>query len=241
MAAAQNCHFLFVSGLSGSGKTTLGEALKKESGYVHFNVDVWAFGGDPIEQSDAVPNAEMMKNIDPEVKSSFDNMIANGFGKISKGEAVPMEVWSNFFSRLCPVVSKAREENVGKNMIVSFSVYLRSVRDYIRQQLGPELKFVVLNPSIEKVGERKVQHLKNTATARGMTLGQFLKSLTPGSENQPDLEDNVIAEMLTQQAKAGAVGFEAAAEDEPNTLAVGDMTVPEIHQAVLEFTSGDKQ
>jgi hypothetical protein len=95
---------------------------------------------------------------------------------------------------------------------------------------------VVLNPSIEKVGFRKVQHLKNTAEARGQTLFQFLKSFhPPGSEDTPDLSEEVIVGMLTEQARAGLVGFEPADEAETRTLAIGDMEVADVHKAVVEF------
>jgi len=105
---------------------------------------------------------------------------------------------------------------------------------------------VVLNPSIDKVGSRKVRHLKNTAEGRGQTLSQFLKSFHPGSEDTPDLSEEVITQMLTDQARAGLVGFEpagasagadAGASTEPRTLAIGDMEAAEVHQAVLDFAN----
>jgi hypothetical protein len=174
--------FLFVSGLSGSGKTTLGESLKTKSSFVHFNVDVWAFGGDPVLESEAVPGPDMMKKMNPDTKAAFDAMAAGGFKRLAAGEETEWGAWEGFFSRLCPAVIAARAKcGPSQNFVVTFSVYLRSVRDYLRKQLGDELAFVVLNPSIENVGLRKVQHLRNTASGRGQTLSQFLLSFHPGS------------------------------------------------------------
>jgi gluconate kinase len=236
--ATHNGKLLFVSGLSGSGKTTLGELLKKEDQFVHFNVDVWAFGGNPVEESAAVPGPAMMANRDPDVKAAFDNMIANGFSKLAQGQSVEWAVWENFFSKLCPAINAARETIGEKSMVVTFSVYLRSVRDYLRQNLGApgELAFVVLNPSVESVGARKVQHLKNTAEERGQTLSQFLRSFNPSSD-APDMEEDVLVGLLTAQAKSGAVGFEAGAADEPRTTTVGDMPLADVHNAVRTFIS----
>jgi gluconate kinase len=235
MSEVEERKLLFITGLSGSGKTTLGEKLKNENGFIHFNVDIWAFGGDPVEQSASVPTPAMMEKRDPVIKEAFDNMAANGFRKLAAGESVSFEIWEKFFSLLVPAIKNTQEKTGnGKNLVITFSVYCRSVRDYLRSQLGEKLAFIVLNPSVENVGFRKVQHLRNTASERGQTLSQFLRSFNPNSD-APDLEENVIVEMLTSQARAGAVGFEPAAADEPRTLAVGDMSVDEIHQTVLEF------
>lgn len=225
---------LFVSGLSGAGKTTLGELLKSEDNFAHFNVDVWAFGGDPIAQSGEVPNPAMMEKRDPNIKEAFDNMIENGFKKIASGETVDFQVWENFFSKLVIDIKAARNSLDDKNLVVTFSVYLTSVRDYLRQQLGEDLAFIVLNPSIEHVGIRKVDHLRNTAATRGQSLSQFLRSFNPDS-NAPELDEDTIIQLLTDQAKAGAVGFEPATSDEPRTLAIGDLTPNEIREEVLKF------
>ena len=41
--------------------------------------------------------------------------------------------------------------------------------------------------------------------------------------------------ILSAQARAGAVGFEPAAEDESRTLDVGDMTAMEVLDKVRDF------
>lgn len=227
--------FLFISGLSGAGKTTLGEKLKEEDGFTHFNVDVWAFGGNPTADSGAVPTPAMMERRDPVVKTAFDQMIQHGFQKLAAGEAVPFNVWENFFKLLCDAVVDYREKlGPSFKLVVSFSVYLRSVRDYIRSRLGSDLAFVVLNPSIESVGVHKVEHMRNTASQRGLTLSAFLRSFNPDSD-APEMEEESIIQLLTAQARQGAVGFEPAAADEPRTLGIGDVSVEEVHQRVREF------
>ncbi len=227
---------IFVSGLSGSGKTTLGERLKLQNGFVHFNVDVWAFGGDPVAESDQVPNPAMMAKRDPQIQAAFDVMISQGFQALAAGGSPQFSVWENFFSILIPAVLHEHESQPDKDIVVTFSVYLRSVRDYLRRQVK-NLIFIVLNPDIEHVAARKVQHLRNTATSRGQTLSHFLRSFNPDSD-APELEESVIIDLLTGQARSGAVGFEPAGDDETRTLGItGDKTIDEVHEAVMQFIS----
>ncbi len=225
---------VFVSGLSGSGKTTLGERFKTNNGWVHFNVDVWAFGGDPINESDQVPNPAMMAKRDPEIQSAFDNMMVNGFRSLANGIIPDFVVWENFFSKLIPVIQQFHENNPTKDLIVTFSVYLQSIRDYLRNQIR-DLIFIVLNPSVDNVATRKIQHLRNTATSRNQTLSQFLRSFNPDSD-APEMEESAIVDLFTAQTRAGSVGFEPANNDEIRTIGIsGDKTIDEVHNEALTF------
>lgn len=231
---------LFVTGLSGAGKTTLGELLKQENGFLHFNVDVWAFGGHPLDESALVPNPEMMAKRDSEIQALFDAMVEGGFKKLAAGETPDAAVWEAFFVRLAPAVKEAatRAATEGKQLVVSFSVYLRSVRDAVRRLLAPEIDvfFVVLAPDVDVVATRKVDHLRNTAASRGLTLSQFLRSFNPSSD-APDLSEEQIAAIFNGQTQAAANGFEAAQADEPQTLGLAstDLTVEQERDAVLAF------
>jgi hypothetical protein len=232
---------LFVTGLSGSGKTTLGELLKNENNFVHFNVDVWAFGGDPIEESALVPNPQMMAKRDPEIQGLFDKMIENGFKKLAGGETPAFDSWTAFFDRLVPVVKVAHTaaSKDGKDLVVTFSVYLRAVRDYLRQQFQPEITdtyFVILHPDVNVVAQRKVQHLRNTAEARELTLSAFLRSFNPASD-APELSEEAIAAIFNGQTEASSRGFEGKQDDEPNTLLISstNMSVGDERDEVISF------
>lgn len=237
--------FLFITGLSGAGKTTLGEALKNNSTgeFVHFNVDVWAFGGDAIVESSAVPTPAMMEKRDPHLKTLFDTMISEGFQKLSAGEVIADNtVWTNFFDALFPALENAFAETktAGKTLIVSFSVYLQHVRDYIRAHFAAleapvAVHFVVLSPRVEDVAQRKVQHLKNTAEARNLTLSQFLRSFNPNSD-APELSEEEISAIFVGQTMASAKGFESKGENEEKTLLIdGNVTADEAKDRVLQY------
>lgn len=230
--------FVWVTGLSGAGKTTLGEALKASSAqsFEHFNVDIWVFGGNPLTQSHMVPTPDMMQAQDPLVKASFDRMIAEGFGKLSKQETVDFAVWQQFFDLLIPAILQARDQLPSdKHLVVTFSVYLQSIRDYLRQALGPHLQFVVLNPAVAEVAKRKVAHLQNTAKARNQTLSEFLRSLSPNAADAPELPEEVIVSIFEGQTRNSAMGFEGKAADEDRCLELTDLSVEQLTTQVLQF------
>jgi adenylylsulfate kinase-like enzyme len=230
--------FLWITGLSGAGKTTLGEALKNSAhNFQHFNVDIWVFGGNPITESHLVPTPDMMKSQDPVVKAAFDQMIAQGFQALGKGEAVDFSVWKQFFDLLIPKLQQFRHElPANANLVVTFSVYLQSIRQYLRQELGEDLQFVILNPSVEDVAMRKVNHLQNTAKARNQTLSQFLRSITPNAPaDAPELPEETIVEIFKGQTRASAAGFEGKQENEVCSIELGDLSVDQLLTEVLQF------
>jgi len=227
---------IFISGLSGSGKTTLGEQLKLQQKFLHFNVDIWAFGGDPIEESNLVPTPAMLAKRDPIIKEAFDTMAQQGFAKLTVKEDVPFSIWEQFFNLLCNEIIKVQTKYPEQVIVITFSVYLRSIRDYIRNRL-PNIRFIILDPNIEIVANRKVQHLRNTAQSRNLTLSQFLRSFHPDSD-APDMEESTIIGLLTDQAKNSAIGFENAGIEEVNTLGItGDLSIEEVYLKALEFIS----
>lgn len=62
---------IWISGQSGSGKTTLGNELQKQcKGVLHFDGDVFGFGGDAIQFS-GIPTAEMVEKRPPHLKVVF--------------------------------------------------------------------------------------------------------------------------------------------------------------------------
>lgn len=228
---------VFITGLSGAGKTTLGERLKLENNFLHFNVDVWAFGGDAVVDSDKVPDAAMNAKRDPEIKLLFDNMYENGIAKLLAGEEPVLSTFHEFFDRLVPAILEVRNNNPERDFVVTFSVYMRETRDYIRALLGQQLAFIVLNPSIEKVADRRVRHWQESAKERNQSLWQFLTtSIMPNIPPEtPEMAEDAILAALYAYASSGATGFESAQEDEPATLGINDCTIDEAHKRIVKF------
>lgn len=180
---------VWVSGQSGSGKTTLGQAFHRLGWGVHFDGDVFGHGGDAVTESGIATEA-MLEKRSPRMKDAWTRMEKEGFGRLFKGEEAPLEYWQPFHSMLCEGVAKAWEQCAPSNMVVTFSVYSRLVRDYIRSQLpqvmeiprAPPLthslslkvQFIVLNDVLGAATERKVQQVVDSAKAEGKGLSEFL-------------------------------------------------------------------
>ncbi len=67
--------FIWVTGQSGCGKTTLGQQLRARAGFVHFDGDVFANGGQP-EVFSGIPTKEMLEHVDPKLKGTSGRLCA---------------------------------------------------------------------------------------------------------------------------------------------------------------------
>ena len=195
---------LWVCGQSGCGKTTAGEGLRTSRGFAHFDGDVWASGGDPLLQT-GIPDAAMMANASADAverRALFAELGAT-FGDMFEGKSVELERWLPFHRAICQAVRAAWLAS-DKSMVVSFSVYRRDVRDFIRAQL-PEVRFVVLDDVAGGAARRKLRQVLAAAEAANQTLAEFLSKF-------PGWEDGVTEEALLERLQKIQRGFEPADE-----------------------------
>jgi len=123
---------VWITGWSGVGKTTIADYLSVYHGWHHLDGD-----------EDIISYHNSKKSLIPEVKNSVDG-IREAFNDFwFKGKSAPNELWHPFHQRLvekCKLASKEHEK-----IVVSFSVYNRQVRDFLRKNLGPEISLVFLH------------------------------------------------------------------------------------------------
>jgi gluconate kinase len=195
---------LFITGQSGAGKTTLGNNLKAQCGFVHFDGDVFAHGGDATAFS-GIPTPDMVARTDPQLKKIYDDCATNAFGGLFVGREVALAEWQPFVDLLLAEVKRKWVESAPKSMVVTWSVYPKSLRDYIRTQL-PDVQFVVLFDA-GSAARRKAQQTIDQAHADGKTLAEFLSTF--GIVGDAATEAALVARMATVQR-----GFEPASGDE---------------------------
>ena len=117
---------VWITAWSGVGKTTTGDYLSKYHGWHHLD------GDDDFRKLDV-----------PEVKKAVDG-VGKAFNDFwFKGKSAPNELWHPFHTRLVNRCLDASKEH--DKVVVSFAVYNRQVRDFLRDHLCKEISLLFLH------------------------------------------------------------------------------------------------
>jgi len=206
--------FIFLSGGPGLGKSTTGHILSKMAGFVYYEADCFMNGSNPYLPPDAKdPTVDAIKQkplkgipqdrLDKVGKGSKDLMA------MVQGDDYDIKNIEDFYSAMCENISFERKR-MGGDWVIAQAVPLRSLRDMMKKQLGPDLLFVILNMSKEDQEKRiKMRH---------------------GEDENAD----TFNEMLMKAFNL----FEPAADDEENAINVlvsSDMTREEVAEKILNL------
>lgn len=205
----KDTRMVFIVGASGAGKTTLAENFRKsEKDCIHFDADLFMLGSDdPISRR--YPDANAMKNRSPQLTKAFD-LLMTGIESVNHGHKPTLCHWKPFYDLVIPQIKRARLAYPNKHMVISHAVYPKIVRDYIRNQFGNELSFIIINTHRDICTERRRSRLNESIAAAGAAaIEEFLLNGMGSS----------IKEQETRWSKASH-GFEIMRDDEPNTFQI---------------------
>jgi len=202
--------FVFVTGSSGSGKTSLSKGLKRENDFIHFDVDMWTNGGDPINNAGEAPMAEYTKNLTPEIQNAIRTIVQKVYMNLWSNRAPDPKGWEKFYDLVLGVYMKRKKELEGRHIIFDHAVYVRENRDYIRKILGDDLVFLLLDTSGELLYNRIEARTTNQAKSAGMSLKEWVKSWNNGH----------TVESVKAMWRRNITGFQPMHPDEPNTFQI---------------------
>jgi len=155
--------FIFISGGPGLGKSTTGHLLSKMAGFVYYEADCFMNGSNPYlppDSKEPTVDAIKQKSLKGIPQERLD-AVAGGmkdFLSLIEGEDYDLKPIENFYSAMCKDIVKERKR-MGGDWVVAQAVPFRSLRDMMKQQLGPDLVFIVLNMSKEDQEMRvKMRH-----------------------------------------------------------------------------------
>ena len=149
---------IFISGAPGTGKSTSGLMLSKMTGYVYFEADAFVFHVNPYlppdveEPSLATVKQTPLIGVPQERIDAVKNGMSHSM-KMFRGEEYDKSMIGKYYIELCKYI-KAEKKRLGGDWIVAHGVPSRTSRDFIKEQLGPNAIFVVLNMSKEDQKER---------------------------------------------------------------------------------------
>merc|ERR1712154_531822 len=128
------------------GKSVLADALVRSHGFTHFDGDHWALGVDPVAINPtpaASPPAVYKERL-----AGLSSFILQ-LRQEEKPASGPGAAWEPFYAALCDDVQAWRAGNRGADLVVTHSIYCRSMRDFVRKRLGDDLVFIALELPLE--------------------------------------------------------------------------------------------
>jgi len=219
---------IFITGRSASGKTTLGEAFKSLDDFIHFDGDQFSHGNDAVLCSGQVIDGKHKVKRSKKLEESYMKCMKDGYEALFSGKSPDLSAWTPFYSLLCAEVKRMRGKYADKHVVVTHAIYLRSIRDLIRETLGEEVLFIILNPPVNVLGDRAVKRVLEYAKKAKQTPQQYLHGWGI------DLDE--IHGMTVRNSK----GFELKQKDEANSLQIdidAAMTPEDVFKAAKQSLS----
>ena len=180
---------IFISGRQGAGKTTLSNALAAAHGLVHLDGDVWS-NRPEVKDSLAAVCAHMIKYRGADPGSVEDDPGA----------------WQPFYAGMCQAALQINTPAAAPaGVIVSHSLFRRTHRNFVKEQLGANGLFVVLEPPATLALERAAKRCAGEYKALGKTVEEWIGMLEMNSAgfepHDADHEGEVEALVLRNETE----------------------------------------
>jgi gluconate kinase len=181
------------------GKTTTGDYLGTYCGLHHLD------GDDDMRRPD-----------DAVRKAATEGLVKAFFEYWFKDKAAPVELWHPYHQLLCDRIVAALSTH--GDVVVSFSVYRREVRDFLREQLQSraELRFVKLECDADVVVKGALARLEGFMSLQDKTVEDWWATSkhdsTYGAFSFDNFKQMQMATVLS--------GFEPLAQDEVDCIVV---------------------
>jgi len=190
---------VWITGAPGFGKSTTARRMMEKHGFVYYEGDCFFELKNPYlppsenTATDALLSAKRLKGVPNEVKAAVAK-VGEEWKKAAKGEDYDM---TECYSLMCENILKERKR-IGGDWVVAQAVLSRKHRDIIRERLGHQLKFVVLD--LDK--DLQLERLRTRGEAFEELLGAWMKlKYDPVSVD----EENAIYLKITRDMKLNDV------------------------------------
>ena len=165
-SAAAQAQIVFLVGAMCTGKTTAGDYLAEYCDFHHID-------GDNILHRSAMDKPEWIKPAGDISKAAFDFWFKN--------KPANENMWQPYMSILCSQVEEALRQH--SRVAVSFAVYRREVRDFLRSRLGHGLRFLRLECDVDTLVRSSFDRLQEALDASHTSVSEWWGSRNPGAQN----------------------------------------------------------
>ena len=158
---------IWLSGAPGLGKSTSGLLLARKEEYVYYEADCFMQHMNPYVPKDVEDPtvAAFTQNFLKGVSQTRIDIVSEGVTdwlNAIQGEKHDPEMVQKYYQEMCNDIIREKAR-IGGNWAIAQAVPKRSMRDYIRGYMGPDLIFVVLHMTKEDQIDRiKARHGKDS-------------------------------------------------------------------------------
>lgn len=192
---ALDADIIFMTGLSGAGKTTTGDYLAEYCGLHHID-------GDNIMQRAAIDRPEWIQVATDMTNAFYTHWL--------RKEPCPEGMWQPYMEILCSQVHESLRDH--NPIVVTFAIYRREVRDFLREKLGRQLRFVRLDCDTDVLVAGALARLMDMLKHGGLTVEDWWKSDHPlncgGQKKYGDFSLESFKQMQLENNLSGMVDFE---------------------------------
>ena len=197
---------VLITALMGTGKTTTGDYLAEYCGMHDLD-------GDNILHHGVTDRPEWEQAAGDITKALYEHWL--------KGEPAPEALWHPYVDTLCVQMQEALQRH--GRIVVSWAIYRREVRDFLRQRMNCRLQFIRLDCETDVLVQGALARLQEGLDMSKMSTADWWASEDPAMQNcggrkkYGEFSFKSFKQMQLENALHGMVAF---GDDEPDALAV---------------------
>jgi len=198
-----NGRFIWLTGGPGLGKSTTAQMLSKTAGFVYYEADAFGRHVNPYippdvegEISYATTKQKPLKGVPQERIDAVSNAMKD-FMKMIQGEEYDPKIIEKYYTELCKDI-KNEKNRLGGDWVVAQAVMTRSLRDHIKEELGPDLTFVVLNMTMDDQKKRLLSRQGGEVHSFFDMLEKSMRHFEPAQPDEKNAIDVLITDDMTE-------------------------------------------